>query len=315
MLWLPIVFLISFLVAYFLTPNFIKKLKNKKITGIDVHKKDRTRVAEMGGIVILISLVIGILSSLLFIQTISLLVVTVAIIIIGIIGIYDDLSGIRRKVKAFLPLIASIPFLFLYKDITILFIPFLGDISIGIFYPLFLMPLGIMFSGNAYNMLAGYNGLEAGLGIIASFFLILGSLLTESIETTILMLSLAGACLGFLKYNYYPAKIFPGDSGTFLIGTVIAIGSILGGLEILGIFVLLPQIINGIITVSGLIKGKTVRKFSKLKNGILIPPDKNHLNTLYFIIERHFKLTEKKLVWIFWVLGTVSGLVGLLFYL
>ncbi len=307
-IWVFLIFLISFLVTYFLTPIFIKKLKSVGIVGRDVHKEDKPEVAEMGGLSILFGFSFGSFFSILFLEGnyTFLFASLLTVLFSGLIGVCDDLFGIGRKIKTFLPVFASIPLVVTQAGVHTMNIPFIGLVDLGLIYPFILIPIAITVSVNAFNMLAGYNGLESGLGFISCFSLGVIGLFLNRIEISILMFAMAGSCLAFLKYNYYPAKIFPGDVGTFVLGSAVASAIIIGNIEIIGIVVLMPYIINGFITTFDLIRGKPIEKFSKIKNGVLVPPSKKYVYNLYYYIESVFKPTEKKLVWIIWSLEIIS---------
>lgn len=128
-------------------------------------------------------------------------------------------------------------------------IPLIGRVHFGVFYPLLLIPIGMVGASNAVNLLAGFNGLEAGMGIV--YFLGLGifSLLHNSggadvLNGSVVFLTAFAALAGFIRYNWYPAKILPGDSLTYLLGSMVAAGVIVGNMERSGILVMSPFIIE-----------------------------------------------------------------------
>ncbi|MBU0953686.1 MAG: hypothetical protein KKA90_04715 [Nanoarchaeota archaeon] len=306
-------FLVAFAVAIILTPIFIRKLREAGFVGHDVHKADRPSVPEMGGIPLAFGFIAGAFVSIPFItnQLIFLLGGILTILLAAFIGVCDDLFGIRQKTKAFLPAFAAIPLMALSAGEHFLVLPFFGLIDFGIFFPLILIPLGITGAANAYNMLAGYNGLEVGLGVIASFFLGVIGLVTGRPEVAVLMFALTGASLGLLRYNRYPARIFIGDVGTFTIGAAIATAAIIGNLETFAVLVLGPQILSGAITVAEIIRRKPIQKFATIENGKLVPPERTYVQTLYFLIQRITPLSEKQIVWVLWGIGILFGLLGL----
>jgi UDP-N-acetylglucosamine--dolichyl-phosphate N-acetylglucosaminephosphotransferase len=132
---------------------------------------------------------------------------------------------------------------------TTMAIPFIGRVHFGVFYPLLLIPIGMVGASNAVNLLAGFNGLETGMGIV--YFLGLGifSLLHNSggadvLNGSVVFLTAFAALAGFIRYNWYPAKILPGDSLTYLLGSMVAAGVIVGNMERSGILVMSPFIIE-----------------------------------------------------------------------
>jgi len=316
MLWISLVFVVSFLLTFLITPVFIRKLKAAGIQGKDIHKKDMPKVPEMGGLAILFGFSAGLFISIPFLwnDLIFLFAAFLTILVTGIIGICDDIFGIRQKIKVFLPLFASIPLVAVQAGVHSMYIPFIGSVNFGLIYPLLFVPIAITVVSNGFNMMAGYNGLETGLGFIACVFLGIGGLITGRIQVSFLMFAMAGACLAFLMYNKYPAKVFPGDVGTFVIGAAIASAVIIGNLEMIGLIIILPLLINGLITIFDIGRGRPIQKFATLNNdGTLKPPEGRYVNALYFIAERHFKLDEKRVVWLFWSIGIIFGLISMIF--
>jgi UDP-N-acetylglucosamine--dolichyl-phosphate N-acetylglucosaminephosphotransferase len=310
-----LVFITSFLATVLITPVFIKKLMSSGIYGRDVHKEKKTKVPEMGGLAVLFGFSAGMFVSIPhFIGSMAYIFAAfLTVAIMGVIGICDDLFGLGQKVKSWLPVFASIPLIATWAGVHTMSIPLIGAVDFGLFYPIILIPVAVTVVSNSFNMMAGYNGMEAGLGFIACLFLGAAGIATGSAEASIILFAMAGACLAFLAYNSYPSRIFPGDTGTFVIGAAVASAVIIGNMEMLGIIVLMPLLANGLITSLGIIRGKPVKKFSEVKNGMLVPPSGEHVNTLYFMLERAFKPTEKKLVSMVWTLGIIFGLVSLLF--
>jgi len=107
-------------------------------------------------------------------------------------------------------------------------IPFVGLIDFGIFYSLVLVPLGITGAANAVNMLAGFNGLEVGMGMVAIGTLAIIAYLNGITTSLVILMAALGALVAALYYNWYPAKILVGDVGTLTIGAVVASAVIVG---------------------------------------------------------------------------------------
>ncbi len=134
---------------------------------------------------------------------------------------------------------------------SVMTIPFLGAVDFGIFYSLILVPVAVVCVANATNMLAGMNGLEAGLGFVASLSVGLFGLLRGQAEGALIALLLAASLLAFLKWNWYPAKILPGDSLTYLIGACYVVAVVLANIEAFGIFVFTPWIVEAFLKLRG----------------------------------------------------------------
>ena len=197
---------ISFLITYLFTYLLIPRLKRFKMTGKDVNKPDQPEVAEMGGIAIVAGFTAGVLLAVflnsflsLHFNLINILAALIAIHSIAFIGVVDDLLDIPQWLKAFLPLFAAIPLVAVKAaGSTVLNIPLIGIVDFGVFYILVLIPLGVAVSSNLTNMLAGFNGMESGMGIVIFAVMSILAMNHLSIETLIISLSMIGALFGFL---------------------------------------------------------------------------------------------------------------------
>ena len=125
-------------------------------------------------------------------------------------------------------------------------LPLIGVITAvtPLFYEVIFIPIGIAASTNLANVFAGYNGLEAGLGATIALFLFILGYSQGNQLTMVFSATLLGALLAFLRYNWYPAQIFPDDVGTFLIGAMIGATVIVGGIELAGAILMLPYIVD-----------------------------------------------------------------------
>jgi len=314
MYWIIIVFIASLFSTLIVTPIFIKRLKEVGMTGLDIHKPGQEQVAEMGGLAVVFGFSVGAFIAIPFINgdLVSLFAALLTITLTGLIGICDDVFGIRQKFKAFLPFFAAIPLIAIQAGDYTMIMPFAGPVDFGLIYPILFIPLGIAVLANATNMLAGYNGLEAGLGFITCGFIGISGLMAGRPLVYAIMFAMAAACLGFLKFNKFPSRIFPGDVGTFTIGAAIASAAIIGNMEVIGVVASMPYIINGAITSFSVILRKPIQKFSRVENGVLVPPGRGFVSTLYFEIERKFRLTEKGVVYFIWAIGIVFGVISVL---
>ncbi len=212
------------------------------MTGIDIHKIGRPLCAEMGGVSVMLGFMGGIALLLMFSLSITPFVLAsiITIILAFVIGALDDITGMRQRYKPFLIVAAAIPMILTYEGAGSLWLPLIGNMPFGVLYPLILIPLAITTSANFANMLAGFNGLEAGIGVIGLGTLSLLSFFTGHPYVGFIALILTAAFAAFLRYNWYPAKIFPGDSGTLLYGASIAVIGIAAELEFAAIMVSMP---------------------------------------------------------------------------
>jgi len=247
------VFVASLLTTVIGAILLIPRLHRAGITGKDMHKAGKPAIAEMGGLAIVAGTGVGISVALAMMSffhvlqdaSVVLLLAALAVILLtALIGIFDDLLGMRQLVKAFLPAVAALPLVAVRAGHTWLTIPCIGRFDFWIFYPLFLVPAGVMVAANAVNMLAGFNGMEVGMGLIAMGSLAVIAAMIHETTALIILLAGAGALLGVLFFNWYPAKIMVGDVGTLSIGALIATAVIVGNFETAGVIVIIPYAID-----------------------------------------------------------------------
>lgn len=259
--------IVAFFVTFFVTRFLIKFLFNVGVVGIDHHKKDKPILPSSGGMCVSIGVLAGILTYIgltTFVYGVSndivyLLAIISSVLIVTLVGLFDDLNvhlkrtksknemdirvGLPQWLKPILTLPAAIPLMVVSAGASTMSLPFIGTVDFGILYPLLLIPIGVVGASNAINMLGGFNGSEAGMGIVYMATLGLFALLTQN-NIAILFLVVTVSLVTFTVYNWYPAKILPGDSLTYLLGALVVSGIIVGNMERLGIFLLLPFIVE-----------------------------------------------------------------------
>lgn len=301
---LAAVFIFSFILTYVSAPVMIRKLTRRGIVGKDMNKYEKPEIAEMGGISPMLGFSLGIITAIFISTYLGYLKLNLAILLasfltiflVGFIGVIDDLIGWRKGIRqwqhAMFPLFAALPLMAVQAGTDFLVFPFLGPVNTGIFYSLILVPIGITGASNAFNMLAGFNGLEAGLGIIIVSTLSFIALLTGKTEALILGIALIGALIAFLRYNWFPAKVFGGDSLTLMIGASIAAISIVGNMEKVAVVIIALHWVELIL--------KAGRKFQSESFGIpnkhnLLEPDPRGGSLTHFVMSLK-PMTEKSVV-------------------
>lgn len=184
-----------------------------------MHKIPKSR---SGGIAIILSFVIGIVLS--GIKIDSFLILT--FFLIFFLGLFDDYRNVKSKIKLlFISLVSSILFL---NDFTILSLGnFAGmEFELNSFFSALILIFAISGFVNAMNLIDGLDGLSSGVSIVILFaFLYLGFKYNDSFlfYTSLCLIS---SLIGFLFSNWYPSKIFMGDSGSLTLGFIIAILSV-----------------------------------------------------------------------------------------
>lgn len=288
--------LLSFIVTFLSTKLLIKKCHSNNLLSIDMHKPSKPKVADFGGLAVYFGLLIP-LCIYAFQNPLALSIIS-AISIAALLGFLGDIFKFSQKTNAILPILAALPF-FAANIPTYIYFPFIGKINFGIFYYLLLL-LGATGSANAVNMLAGYNGIEATLSLLITFGLLTMSILQNSQIGITLSLIFISSLLAFLYFNFYPAKIFPGDSGTFLFGITLFSIAITTKLEFFAVLLFALYFINAALYFYTRVRGIKIQKFATVnKEGRL---NVEHPSCLYYLLIKWFKPTEKQLLLIFFVL-------------
>jgi UDP-N-acetylglucosamine--dolichyl-phosphate N-acetylglucosaminephosphotransferase len=260
---------IKFMMPYFYGAGIVAEDRNKEKV---------KKIPGSGGIAVAFGITIGILvytfgASFIFLPTISvpnILATSLSIVLIAAVGFIDDLNvkqnrvestgmqdirqGLKQWQKPLLTIIGALPLMAINAGVSHIAIPFVGVVNFGLFYPLILIPIMVIFVANAYNLLGGFNGLEATTGLVAAIGFIIYSFLYGNSIGLFLSSVLAGSLIAFLIFNWYPAKILPGDSFTYCVGGAIVAIIIIGHAEGFGLIVFIPWIIEFFLHLKGKFK-------------------------------------------------------------
>ncbi len=230
----------------------------------------------------------------------------IGIIIIGVVCFIDDSKGgVHPLVKLTAQIIAAVVMLISGVKIEGLQIPFINDAPWeDAFYTI--LTIGwIVGITNAINLIDGLDGLSTGVTIIASIsLLIIFSLNGAPLLAIILITALAGALIGFLPYNFNPAKTFIGDVGSDFLGFSLAVISILGVAKTYtAIVIVAPLIVLALpvfdtlfAIVRRIVKGKSLKA--------VIMPDRGHLH--HKILDKGY--TQKQAVLILYGISATFGM-------
>lgn len=298
-----VAYVISFGVTFFLTPKWIRYAKKIKLVGQDMHKVNRVVIPEAGGLIIICAIVFSLLyyagvqvfylnnkDAMMFITG-----AVGSILCVAIVGVMDDFRGwkvgLKQWQKPLLTLPAAIPFLLVNFNSSTIDIPFIGVQDVGIALPLIFITIAIVGASNAFNMLAGYNGLETGMGmIILGTFGILALLKGYHFAVVFCLVGVL-ALTAFMIFNWYPAKVFPGDTMTYPIGAFIGICALLGRVEKYGLLLFIPYLLDFLLPLR---KKMKVEAFAKVNpDGSFEPPYKSIYDTTHLVILLLKKLKKK----------------------
>lgn len=293
---------VAFLLTYLIIPHWVKVAVKKGFVGRDMNKLGNLFAAEGSGLWVAIGCVFGLYTLAAshrylgneVVYSDDLFALTSLLLLTSLLGFMDDVLGWKKglpiwmRVAFLIPI--SAPLVVIKAGVSTLSIPFLGVIDLGLIYPLMLVPIGVLGAANAFNMIAGYNGLEACMGIAlmlttAVFSYIKGIALV--FEASVVM---TAALLAFIKYNWFPAKVFPGNTLTYSVGAYYASMIILGNMEKFGVLVFTPYFVEFALFIRGLKDGVYKENFGIPQgDGSLEPP----YEKVYSLTHAAIKLLKK----------------------
>lgn len=302
---LIIAFAATFIVGLFVMP-ILKKFKVGQVVRDDGPKEHLKKqgTPTMGGIIMLIVLVV--ILAINSIKYPTLLLAIVSILGFGLVGFIDDYKKlVKKNTKGLSPLkkifglvLVTAIFIFMYlkvfnlgTDITLPFISSPITLSVGTF--IVFIAFILIGTSNAVNLTDGLDGLVSGVvAIIMTFFTIV-AVKNSNTEMVILGASSVGTCLGFLLFNFHPAKVFMGDTGSLALGGGVAAIAIIMKMEVYLAIVAFVCIID---TLSVILQ-VTYFKLTKGKRIFKMAPFHHHLELS--------GMKETKVVILFWVITAI----------
>ncbi|HEV8580163.1 MAG TPA: MraY family glycosyltransferase [Thermoanaerobaculia bacterium] len=176
----------------------------------------------------------------------ELLALLFGLAVVFLVGVVDDLVGISAARKFFFQLIAAWPLVQVGWSFEVLRLPLIGQIDLGVFaVPVSL--LWIVGVTNAINLIDGLDGLAGGVVTIIAVSFLGYAILQSNAGTVLLMAAVAGACAGFLRHNWEPARIFMGDSGSLTLGFLLAATAVHSSLKApVAVAILVPILALGV---------------------------------------------------------------------
>ncbi len=317
------VYLLFFFISWFTTKNGLKiinklnLLQNIRTEGPTIHYK-KNNTPTMGGIFFVLPFLVFLLILNITLGSIELIILLLTIFGFFITGFLDDYlsiknkknTGLKANEKFILQSLISIIFIFFAYEKDLINPLITVSDSWGINMSIFILPISFLvlvgFS-NSVNLSDGLDGLAAGCSAIVFYGLGTEILMKEQQELiifSVLCYSMTGICLGFLRYNRYPARIFMGDTGS------LSIGAILGSIALLTNSVFTLSIFSGVFIIESLSVVIQVGYFKITKKLF-------HRGRRIFLmapLHHHFELKgvkEQKIVENFWKINILLVILGI----
>ena len=310
---LTVTVVLGFLFVYLVTPFLAVFLFKKGVFGVDVHKPEKPKIPEMAGVSIVFGLALCSAFSMFYFLSLKFLAYILTIFIACLVGVLDWFKRLGAWHKIFLAALASIPILVLGTYYPYPTLPFIGRLRLTILYPLVFVPILVTLLSNATNMIDVFNGSMAGTSTISAVFLAVIAFFLGRFEAVLMYAAIASCTYAFYLHNRYPAKVFSGDAGSLAVGAAFAAASIIGRMEVVTLFALLPALINGSLTLTSL-GGVRERHDIKVRPIILLEncslaanPSKKAPITLTRLLVASSPLKEVEVVKSFFVLSVFSG--------
>lgn len=323
---IAIAFLLAFIVAFMATPYTIRIAK--KIGAVDVPKDERRMhkkaMPKFGGPAVILGFLVSVIY-LLIVMSIEgsinlldedlygkkLIGMFLGILVISITCIIDDIKPIKPITKLSGQLLAAIVVVAFGIRIDDITLPFYQMPELNEFLKMVITVVWIVGVTNAINLIDGLDGLSSGISVISAISLLIIFVLNGSPMIAILLITaLTGALVGFLPFNFAPAKTFIGDTGSNFLGFSLSIISILGiAKTYTAVVIVLPLIVLGLpifdtlwAIIRRLIKGKSIKAVFKA--------DKGHLH--HRIVNKGF--SQKQAVLVLYGISAAFGIFAIILF-
>ena len=295
-------FFIALIVSYAVTPG-VKKLAIKigAIDKPDERKVHTHVIPRLGGLAIYIGFMAAVLYSMpVFSEFFGFLLGAAAIVLLGI---WDDIRNIPARVKlagqiiaAAIPVAYGVQIEWVTNPFgTILIIPEWLAVPVTVFW--------IVGFTNTVNLIDGLDGLAAGVSVIASISMFFMAVSMNQYLPAMILVAMSGAALGFLQYNFNPAKIFMGDTGSMLLGYTMAVVAVLGLVKTAATVALIVPIIALGVPIIDTLFAIIRRKMSGVP---VFQPDKGHLHHRLLALG----MTQKQAVLSMYMVSVLLGFVA-----
>lgn len=299
---------VSALISFCSTP-FVKQIAYK-IGAIDIPKDNRRMhdhpIPRLGGLAIAIAFL---LTTFLFAEMdLQLQGILLGGIVILVLGVLDDSLTLNAMPKLVVQIVAAVIVVAHGNEIRYVTNPFAPEAGACFDLGILSGPITVIWIvtiTNAVNFIDGLDGLAVGVSAISTGFMLVIALLVSQENVSVVMAALLGACMGFIPYNFNPAKIFMGDTGATFLGFVLASLSVEGLFKMYAVVsFVVPFLILGIPFFD--ICFAVIRRLLKHQNPMTA--DRGHIH--HRLIDMGF--SQKQTVAITYMLTGVLGLAAVL---
>ena len=257
------------------------------------RRLQREAIPRMGGIAIAAGIVAGaVLPSLMIWQrwvekatSVQSAFLFIGTALVFLVGLADDVIGLSCIQRFLIQVVAAVGVVYAGWCFARLYVPLWGEVDFGLFGGLVTV-VWIVGVTNAINLLDGLDGLAGGVAAIIATSLLIFAWIQGNALTVILMSAIVGACLGFLRHNWAPAKIYLGDSGSLTLGFLLAVMSLRASMKgAAAVAILVPILALGLPVIDTLLvmavrfvekpQGSLLRRFARM-----FQADRNHVHHL-----------------------------------
>ncbi|WP_236698176.1 MraY family glycosyltransferase [Pyrodictium occultum] len=254
---------VAFTLVIVVEPAWIRVARERGLVGRDMNKPGRVMVAEAGGIWAVVAAAFGLLTlEALYTylggglyRPAELFALVALLLLSSVLGFVDDILGWKKGLPRWQRVVfmapVSLPLVVIKAGHSRLELPLIGAVDLGLAYPLVAVPIGVLGAANAFNMIAGFNGLEAGMGLLLMLFTAAYAYMKKVYFVLQGSVIMAAALAGFLVYNWYPARVFPGNGFTYGVGAYYAALVIIGNMEKFGLFLFTLYFIKALLNLRG----------------------------------------------------------------
>ena len=321
---IAVAFLLAFITVYVITPYTIRFAK--KVGALDIPKESRKihkkPMPRLGGLAVIAGFAVSVIYLLIVMSIegtidlfgqdeyyIKLIGIFIGVIVLGLFCFVDDLKNINPFIKLIGQILASIIVTLCGVQINRVSIPFFDTVFPEQIVSIIITVIWIVGITNAINLIDGLDGLSSGVSLISCIsLLIIFALNGSPLISILLVTALAGSILGFLPYNFNPARTFLGDTGSNFLGYTLSIISILGMAKTYTAIVIIapllvfaiPLLDTTLAIIRRIIKSKSLKGVFKA--------DKEHLH--HKIMKHGY--TQKQAVLILYGLSATCGMFAII---